>query len=821
MKKIKELKRKLASALIVALIGTSIAMPSFADAQNNREIVVESEETGEMSINDERTLEAFYASPSSASPSEAAEATWKIDKPNVVKFVGNNIASPTEASSSDAVIDEACSEVTIKAVGAGTATVTAKVGSKTYGYKVTVKSGARIDISPTTNKTIAYSEKTVVTGKVRGGSEDSVIEYNIDISPANGLTELEEEFGSNDSKTTGKFILAADKGLYGTYDVKVTATVDGENLESKSIKITVEKPVIKLVAADELDLNGKLTTVIGIDEAKSEFTEYTDFKWTSSNPEVLEIATPTDASEINVIANKEGTSVIKLEASAVIEGPEVGNFVTSADTTLTVNVADTRAFEVPEDAFVELDINPDPEFNRLSEILAVLNNYGDTKLEVQKADGTDEKTDISKYVIAEVISSTDNNGYDDLIISVPDDLKQVGVANVVVSSEAAGQKGIVRVIVKDSTSGKFDTENDVKVDTTVPAIKTPKLPAKTEDGELIPDEVKAEIEAEIAAKTADLINTVQAILENANSDPEYKETLKSAFDISDEAIKALAAANEISLNAGDTISVAPVQKLADVQVEARVVKNEDGTYSTEVVITSIRYDIDLQISKKDATGKEYATQNINNFDADVEFDIPIPLPSSIPEDANQVHVEHAKDSAYDDILTAPSDDKYTVHTAKSCSPFKLSKFTNNTAPTPTPTPSGNRRNGGGHGSSLSSGKWIQDNIGWWYKYYDGTWPANTWKSLLWNNSMQWYRFNPEGYMVTGWFTDVDGNKYFLHNISDGRQGMMYTGWNQIEGKWYYFRENVGGPLGSLTVNGVTPDGYTVDINGVAQGYPRQ
>ena len=43
---------------------------------------------------------------------------------------------------------------------------------------------------------------------------------------------------------------------------------------------------------------------------------------------------------------------------------------------------------------------------------------------------------------------------------------------------------------------------------------------------------------------------------------------------------------------------------------------------------------------------------------------------------------------------------------------------------------------------------------------------------------------------------------------------MYTGWHQIEGKWYYFRENAGGPAGSLVVNGTTPDGYTVDANGV-------
>lgn len=813
MKKIKELKRKLASALIVALIGTSIAMPSFADAKNKRPIEIKGEKEV-MTVGETQTLQASYASPSSASP---AEATWEITgTEGAVVFTGGTIASPPEASPSDTSIKVPTSKVSIKANKPGKATITATVNGESKSYYVTVKSGARVKVTPT-SKTIAYGGSTELKVTVENAPDNAVIDYqHKSITPEDGGL-IESKPGDSGIDEENVFTYTSDeaRGLWGKYQVQLSATIDGEEILVAPVTITVEAPVLKLAGDNKLDLNGHAIGTISYDKENSEYKNYTDFAWESSKPEVLEIATSSNASEIEIVAKKAGEATVKLTATGVNDpGPattEPAKIIGTA--TMKVTVVDTREFQVYGD-FVELDINPDEDFKHTSETLSVINDYGDTKIEVQKADGTDEKTDLSKVVTAKI-----GKNNDEIVISVPDDLKQVGVANVVVSSEAAGQKGIVRVIVKNSEI-PLVVENDVKVDTTVPTIKTPKLPAKTEDGELIPDEVKAEIEAEIATKTADLINTVQAVLDSANSDPDYKETLKSAFDISDEAIKALAADNEISLNPGDTISVAPVQKLADVKVEARVVKNEDGTYSTEVVITSIEYDIELQISKKDATGAEYATQNIGNFDADVEFDIPMPLPSSIPEDANWVYVAHAQDSANDRILTASSDDKYTVHTAKSCSPFKLSNF-RESLPTPTPTPSGNRRNGGGHGSSLSSGKWIQDNIGWWYKYYDGTWPANTWKSLLWNNSMQWYRFNPEGYMVTGWFTDVDGNKYFLHNISDGRQGMMYTGWNQIEGKWYYFRENVGGPLGSLTVNGVTPDGYTVDINGVAQGYPRQ
>lgn len=130
--------------------------------------------------------------------------------------------------------------------------------------------------------------------------------------------------------------------------------------------------------------------------------------------------------------------------------------------------------------------------------------------------------------------------------------------------------------------------------------------------------------------------------------------------------------------------------------------------------------------------------------------------------------------------------------------------------------SGGSSGGSSRGSYKAAvqGTWMKDATGWWYKYPNHTWPANCWIQLEWNGTSQWYRFNEAGYMVAGWYLDTDGNWYFLHNVSDGAQGHMYTGWHQIEGKWYYFRENAGGPVGSLVVSGTTPDGYTVDANGV-------
>ena len=48
---------------------------------------------------------------------------------------------------------------------------------------------------------------------------------------------------------------------------------------------------------------------------------------------------------------------------------------------------------------------------------------------------------------------------------------------------------------------------------------------------------------------------------------------------------------------------------------------------------------------------------------------------------------------------------------------------------------------------------------------------------------------------------------------DLETGALFTGWHEISGKWYYFHEEGDGFMGTLMVNCVTPDGYTVDVNG--------
>ena len=71
-----------------------------------------------------------------------------------------------------------------------------------------------------------------------------------------------------------------------------------------------------------------------------------------------------------------------------------------------------------------------------------------------------------------------------------------------------------------------------------------------------------------------------------------------------------------------------------------------------------------------------------------------------------------------------------------------------------------------------------------------------------------YGFDPEGKMIVGWgIDDSDNYYYFDDNTYD--IGKMCTGWKEIDGNKYYFESN-----GRLLTDGITPDGYFVDINGL-------
>ena len=108
--------------------------------------------------------------------------------------------------------------------------------------------------------------------------------------------------------------------------------------------------------------------------------------------------------------------------------------------------------------------------------------------------------------------------------------------------------------------------------------------------------------------------------------------------------------------------------------------------------------------------------------------------------------------------------------------------------------------------------WNQNNVGWWYctdvnnGYYYTV--DNGWKHI----NGQWYIFNSSGYALEStWYNDpADGHKYYLDSNCMRVKGENDKPlWALINGSYYGFNEN-----GQLYENCTTPDGHTVNENGV-------
>lgn len=137
-------------------------------------------------------------------------------------------------------------------------------------------------------------------------------------------------------------------------------------------------------------------------------------------------------------------------------------------------------------------------------------------------------------------------------------------------------------------------------------------------------------------------------------------------------------------------------------------------------------------------------------------------------------------------------------------------------------------------SYVVKGSWIQTGDQWKFRDASGKEYKNSWAAVVnpyantaaGQSAFDWFRFDADGNMMTGWITDPDGNVYYCNPVSDNTRGRMLTGWAWIADangvkRCYYFNPVSDGFRGKLIKNAVI-DGSSVNadgawtVNGVVQ-----
>lgn len=84
------------------------------------------------------------------------------------------------------------------------------------------------------------------------------------------------------------------------------------------------------------------------------------------------------------------------------------------------------------------------------------------------------------------------------------------------------------------------------------------------------------------------------------------------------------------------------------------------------------------------------------------------------------------------------------------------------------------------------GAWKKEETGWWFSSSDGSYPKASWEKILYQGKPQWFFFNDEGYMATGWILNK-GKWYYLNP----QTGAMHEGWLFWQNDWYYLTRGSG------------------------------
>ena len=106
-------------------------------------------------------------------------------------------------------------------------------------------------------------------------------------------------------------------------------------------------------------------------------------------------------------------------------------------------------------------------------------------------------------------------------------------------------------------------------------------------------------------------------------------------------------------------------------------------------------------------------------------------------------------------------------------------------------------------------------IGQWFnrsgKWYYGKDEDSLRKEWIVSDGDWYYLHKDSGELQSGWLS-LNGKKYFLNTLHNGRFGKLLTGWQWIDGYCYFFEAEDSKTLGELKVSG-SKDGYQLDENG--------
>lgn len=323
-------------------------------------------------------------------------------------------------------------------------------------------------------------------------------------------------------------------------------------------------------------------------------------------------------------------------------------------------------------------------------------------------------------------------------------------------------------------------------------------------GELSPttiiDAVSSNYQAADAAQKQQLQKTLQASSEYEQLSETYKmmRGIAETVAVSEEAGALLNGDVKLvggALNADKQGSQVTLQVTEAGEAPDLADLGAEGTFGSQLA-----FDITLSVNDENQ--------------AELAMPVKIVMPVPAGYDVDSVSLYHIHDGEVSEVeITRGADNTVTFMTDRFSTFIFAQNGTGGQTGTTDSGSSSSSDDSGSYTPDEPEGQWILDGTGWWYRDSDGSYPANTWRYVSYQGRMDWYHFNADGYITTGWFTDTDGHIYYLNPVSNGFMGAMVTGWQQIDGIWYYFHTEADGHRGMLYVNTTTPDGYLVDEKG--------